>query len=588
MAESFAAGLLGVVLDDRYRLDAVLGEGGMGAVFRATHLAMDRRVAVKLLKPHLTSDETQLQRFAREARSTMKVDSPHAVKVLDFGVTPQRDYYMVLEYLDGRTVQRELDVDGPFAPARAVHIARQALHALGAAHQRGLVHRDIKPDNLLLMRAGADPDYTKVLDFGVAKLMEGAAQSAQSALALTQMGMVFGTPEFMSPEQACGHALDGRSDLYSLAATMFAMITGYGLFDGKSAIEWLTHHARTPPPHLADARSELAAYPELDEVLQRCLAKQRDRRPRDAGEMDGLLAAVEPTLGRAPGAPPPPAAVAMKGTLFSPSSFLSALPPESVASGETLVPGSAAKTAPERPGALEAAAILERGAGRMAAAVATVAPGTLPASGAMTGAVPRPRRARGLLLAVGAIVVVSMIGVALGIALTRPPGRPDAATASAAPDAAGAHATDAIPAPAVADAAPPGDPAAADAAPDSADPATADAAPDPADASPADARKRPPRPRADAGIRAPAPDARKLQEHLEAAEAALRAGNTIGYLYQAEAAVQADRTSTRARLMYADALLMTGSKGRGCAQLRSLRRLPAAQAKARDAGCPTD
>ncbi|HSK02702.1 MAG TPA: hypothetical protein VK932_15730, partial [Kofleriaceae bacterium] len=304
-------------------------------------------------------------------------------------------------------------------------------------------------------------------------------------------------------------------------------------------------------------------------VLQRCLAKQRDRRPRDADEMDRLLAAIEPTLQRAPGAPPPPAAVEMKGPLSSPSSFLAALPPESVASGETLVPGSAATTAPERPGALEAAAILASGAGRMPAAAATVAPGTLPAPGAMTGAVPRPRRARGLLLAVGAIVVVSMIGVALGIALTRPPGRARVASAPAptATDAGTADAADAIPAPATTDAAP----------------APADAAP-----APADARPIPPRPRADAGIRAPAPDARKLQEHLEAAEAALRAGNPIGYLYWAEAALQADRTSTRARLMYADALLMTGSKARGCAQLRSLRRLPAAQAKARDAGCPTD
>ena len=332
MADSFSAGLVGIVLDDRYRLDAVLGEGGMGAVFRATHLAMERRVAVKLLKPHLTGDETQLQRFAREARSTLKVDSPHAVKVLDFGVTPQRDYYLVLEYLDGRTVQRELDIDGAFTPARGVHIARQALQALGTAHQRGLVHRDVKPDNLLLMRVGADPDYTKVLDFGVAKLMEGAARSDKSALALTQMGMVFGTPEFMSPEQACGQPLDGRSDLYSLAATLFAMLTGCGMFDGKSAIEWLTHHARTPPPHLADLLPELAAYPELDAVLQRCLVKQRDRRPRDAEEMDAMLAAVEPALQRAPASAAPTGSFARAAT-SSPSSYLSALPSEGVPGG---------------------------------------------------------------------------------------------------------------------------------------------------------------------------------------------------------------------------------------------------------------
>ena len=195
----------------------------------------------------------------------------------------------------------ELETDGPFAPARVAHIARQALHALGAAHRQGLIHRDVKPDNLLLMRAGTDPDYTKVLDFGVAKLMQGAAGDP-AQLALTAAGMVFGTPEFMSPEQACGHALDGRSDLYSLAVTMFVMLTGTGLFEGKTAIEWLTHHARTPAPRLAMVRPELAAYPELDNLLQRCLAKHRTQRPDSAAAMAALIRAIEPTLGRAVGA----------------------------------------------------------------------------------------------------------------------------------------------------------------------------------------------------------------------------------------------------------------------------------------------
>jgi serine/threonine-protein kinase len=290
---SFAEGLLGIVLDGRYRLDALLGEGGMGAVYRAHHLAMDRKVAVKLLKPHLTQDANALQRFAREARATLKVDSPHAVKVLDFGVTPHDDYYMVLEYLDGRTVQRELDVDGPFAPARVLHIAKQAARALGAAHRSGLIHRDIKPDNLLLMREGGDPDFTKVLDFGVAKLMEGAATSDRSAMAITAAGMVFGTPEFMSPEQACGHPLDGRSDLYALAATMFAMLTGCGLYQAGSAIEWLTCHARQPPPHLVDGKPDLVAYPLLDELIQCCLAKRPEQRPADADAMIRMIEEVE-------------------------------------------------------------------------------------------------------------------------------------------------------------------------------------------------------------------------------------------------------------------------------------------------------
>jgi len=304
---SFAQGLVGIVLDGRYRLDAVVGEGGMGAVFRAHHLAMDRRVAVKLLKPHLTSDEAALQRFAREARSTMKVDSPHAVKLFDFGITPQRDYYMVLEYVDGRTVQRELDVDGAFEPRRVLHIARQALHALAAAHASGLVHRDIKPENILLCREGDDPDFTKLLDFGVAKLMEGAARSDRSALAITAAGMVFGTPEYMSPEQACGMPLDPRSDLYSLAATMFAMLTGCAMYRAKSALEWLTMHATEPPPHLADARPELAGYRELDGLLQRCLAKRRDDRPQTADELARAIAELEPALGSVARAPRPAA-----------------------------------------------------------------------------------------------------------------------------------------------------------------------------------------------------------------------------------------------------------------------------------------
>jgi hypothetical protein len=321
---SFAAGLVGIVLDGRYRLDALLGEGGMGAVYRATQLANDRKVAVKLLKPHLTTDESSAQRFLREARSTLKVESPHAVKVLDFGITPHGDYYMALEYLDGRTVQRELDVDGPFAPARVVHIAKQALHALAAAHASGIVHRDIKPDNLLLMRAGDDADYTKVLDFGVAKLLD------QSVTPLTAQGMVFGTPEFMSPEQACGLPLDPRSDLYSLAATMFAMLTGRGMYDAASQIEWLTAHARRPPPHLADGKPELAPLGELDRVLQQCLAKHKDHRPHDARAMIALLESVEPTLGARPSRPMAAtvqvSAAALKATVFSASTYVAALP----------------------------------------------------------------------------------------------------------------------------------------------------------------------------------------------------------------------------------------------------------------------
>jgi serine/threonine protein kinase len=523
VSASFAEGLVGITLDERYRLDAVLGEGGMGAVFRATHVAMERRVAVKLLKPHLTSDEVSLQRFAREARSTMKVDSPHAVKVLDFGVTPHRDYYIVLEYLDGRTVQRELEIDGPFAPSRVVHIARQALHALAAAHQTGLVHRDIKPDNILLMRAGADPDYTKLLDFGVAKLMEGAAQSADSQLALTQVGTVFGTPEFMSPEQACGHALDGRSDLYSLAATMFVMLTGCGLFDAGSAIEWLTSHVRTPPPHLADARPELAAYPELDAVLQRCLAKHRDSRPRSAAELDALLARLEPALAR-PTSSLVGRAASTGPRVFSASMFFEALPRDAV-----------------NPGALTPSAT-----------------GVTPQVESSTRdllAVVRPRR-RGLYLGLGALGTLGAAATALGIALASrasSPATPDTSAVALAPADAAAVGSD-VP------------------SLDAAIAEVTDAAVVLEDAP--------------STTRISSTRSASSSRHLRAAEDAFRTGKLMKQLAEADLALREDPRNARAKYLLGDALIKYGDLARGCAYLRTLGRNALAVARANAAGCP--
>ena len=524
MTQSFAEGLVGIVLDGRYRLDALLGEGGMGAVYRAHHLAMDRRVAVKLLKPHLTQDHTALERFAREARSTQKVDSPHAVKVLDYGVTPHDDYYMVLEYLDGRTVQRELDVDGPFAPARVLHIAKQALLALGAAHRIGLVHRDIKPDNLLLMRVGDDPDFTKVLDFGVAKLMEGAAKSSRSQLSLTQAGMVFGTPEFMSPEQACGQTLDPRSDLYSLAATMFAMLTGCGMFQAGSAIEWLTAHARTPAPHLVDGNPSLASYGELDALVQRCLAKKPDGRPRDADAMIREIEAVEARLAGVGPASRPPKLVAT----FSPSSFIPALPPE-LASDSTIVPAVTpsvtAETKPE--------------------------PLALPTPS--TGEVPVAAGHRGLWLLIGSLVIAGMIAVAIVVATAGKTkriaaARPDAAISQVATDAARV-----VVAP------------------------TPDAAIAPPDA----ARELPHPP-----VHNQKPS--ELETYLANAQAAQRAGKRMTQVTQAHAAYLLDPHNVKAVLLLADGLLAEGDLEHGCKYLRELGRNPVAQQRMRSASCPSD
>jgi serine/threonine-protein kinase len=378
------------------------------------------------------------------------------------------------------------------------------------------------------MRVDGDPDHAMLLDFGVAKLMQGAAVSDRSRFALTQAGMVFGTPEYMSPEQACGHPLDGRSDLYSLAATMFAMLTGCALFEGKTAIELLTHHARTPPPHLATLVPELAQYDKLDELLQRCLAKKREQRPASAEELDQLLAQLEVYVARAG-----KSNKSMKVTQLAASSFFEALPSEMVDPGKTLMPADFVP--PER-----------------TFKVGTLGPDDSP---------PVSRR-RGLYLALGGIAVLGMVAVTIAIAMSKKsrseaaPPPSDAATkvvATTTPDAA------AIDGPAIE---PP-----------------LDAGP----AMPIDAALSVPV-RHDGGARIVSPP--KTNEHLKAAEEAMKQGNRLRQLAEADLALQADPRSARAKYLLADALIKGGDLDRGCAYLRELGRNPLALARASAAKCP--
>ncbi|HEY4180791.1 MAG TPA: protein kinase [Kofleriaceae bacterium] len=554
----FAAGLVGIVLDDRYRLDALLGEGGMGSVFRAQHLAMDRRVAVKLLKPHLTQDEIAAQRFLREARSTMKVESPHAVKVLDFGVTPHGDYYMALEYLDGRTVQRELEIDGPFAPSRVLHITRHALHALGAAHKIGLIHRDIKPDNILLMRVGTDADYAKLLDFGVAKLMEGtASESGSHDAALTQVGMVFGTPEYMSPEQACGHVLDPRSDIYSLAATMFAMLTGCAMFEAKAPIEMLSHHVRTPPPHLEALQPELAQFPKLDELLQRCLAKHREQRPASAEELDQLLAELEVYVERGGAAAKPRQGLRSGG--LGASDYFQALPADVSASLPAVsASGAVAKNATlPAPGSGEQPRAPSAPVASLASGSQSVVASQFPVEvdAPLDDDLPLTSK-RTPLLVVGGLALLGMIYVAMLLVMRGGPStKPDVPVVK--------HTEHAV----VADAAVVAEveaPIAADAAVTETPPVKSTTP-----------KKTPAIPTAPAD-----------STHLKAAEQAQRDDNRLKQLAEADQALQADPKNARAKYLLADALIKTGDVDRGCTLLKGLGRYPLAIARANAAQCP--
>ncbi len=296
-----AEALIGSELDGRYRIDALLGSGGMGAVFRGHPVFMgqvltDQAVAIKVLRPHLARDPNAVRRFVREARGTLKITSDHAVKVLDFAVTDDGLLYMVLELLQGRTIGAELSSDGRLAPRRAVRVARQVSAALAAAHKVGLIHRDLKPDNLMLVRRGADPDFVKVLDFGLAKVMEGTGEQALSMAALTQGGIVFGTPDYMAPEQALGQPLDARCDVYALGATLFELITGQPPFPRVSPLEVLAAHVRDPAPTLASVAPDLALPPALEALVARCLAKDPDERPASAEALAAELAAIEAAL----------------------------------------------------------------------------------------------------------------------------------------------------------------------------------------------------------------------------------------------------------------------------------------------------
>ena len=308
--------LIGRTLDGRYALDERIGRGGMGDVYRGRHLMMSSRVAVKVLRPVVAADPTATQRFTREARGAFKLDHPNSVRVFDFGFDNAAGVmYLVMEYVDGRTVADELAVDGPLSGERACHVAGQVCSVLEQAHGIGLVHRDLKPENLMLIRRGDDPDFVKVLDFGLAKLYEpdSAGTTMFSLAAVTQDGTVFGTPEYMSPEQATGQQLDPRSDVYSLGVVLYEMVTGLLPFQGNSFMATLSAHVRQTAEAPGARRPDLNIAPALDALILRCMAKKPDERPASATALKYELAQLATRLRDRPSRLP--AALASSDTL---------------------------------------------------------------------------------------------------------------------------------------------------------------------------------------------------------------------------------------------------------------------------------
>jgi hypothetical protein len=287
--------LIGSILSGRYFIERVIGEGGMGAVYLAEHTHMRKRLAVKVLHPEMSRLPEVVARFEREAMAAAHIDHPNVAAATDFGKLDDGSFFLVLEYVEGKSLRDAVN-EGRLELGRALHITRQIASALGRAHALGIVHRDLKPENVMLVTRDEDHDFVKVLDFGIAKVPVGAMFGENKApgggQVLTQLGMVYGTPEYMAPEQALGQPVDARADLYALGAMAFEMITGARPFDHESKVTLLGMHVTAPIPRMVDRAPDASIPAEIDAIVGRLLAKEADARFADAKELVEALDAV--------------------------------------------------------------------------------------------------------------------------------------------------------------------------------------------------------------------------------------------------------------------------------------------------------
>jgi eukaryotic-like serine/threonine-protein kinase len=264
--------LLGQTLSGKYRIEERLSEGGMGTVYRGTHVLMDKTVAIKVLRPSLAADEKIVARFSREARAASRISHPHALSVTDFGEAENGVVFLVMEYLSGMTLKEIIRREGPLPLPRVVEIIRQVGGALDAAHEQGVVHRDLKSDNIMLL-SSSGTDYAKVLDFGIAKIKEPEGSYDPC---LTAPDLVIGTPQYMSPEQ-CSQSpdIDARSDIYSFGVILYEMLVGHVPFTGDAPTAIMLKHLQEPAPSVLAERSD------LPEAIGRVVARAMEKRPED-------------------------------------------------------------------------------------------------------------------------------------------------------------------------------------------------------------------------------------------------------------------------------------------------------------------
>jgi eukaryotic-like serine/threonine-protein kinase len=278
-----------------YQIGELLGRGGMGEVYHATHRMLARPAAIKLIRPEMiggtdpAAAQLAVARFRREAKTAASLRSPHTVELYDFGVTDDQTLYFVMELLEGMDLESLIRRHGPLPAGRVVHILRQVCASLEEAHVRGLVHRDIKPANIHVGRVGLVYDFVKVLDFGLVKPITDG--SVETSLA-TQGGLVIGTPGYMAPEMALSSRVDGRADLYSLGCVAYYLLTGRQVFEADTVMQVFAQHLQTAPTSPSQ-RGPFAVPRGLEQLVLSCLAKKPEDRPQSAGELDRRLALVE-------------------------------------------------------------------------------------------------------------------------------------------------------------------------------------------------------------------------------------------------------------------------------------------------------
>jgi len=274
----------------QFRIVEKIGKGGMGSVYKAEQPDMNRYVAIKVLHSRYLSRTDLVSRFRREARAMSQLSHPNTARVYLYGQLDDGACYFVMEHLVGRNLAQLVRAEGAMDPLRAIRIMIQVCGALEEAHQVGIVHRDLKPENIFVTSQGGIQDFPKVLDFGLAKV--GERQMSPHSMVLTQQGMVFGTPEFMSPEQARGKTLDARSDIYSLGIILYELLTGKLPFEAKQPIEYIQLHVTATPMPLDERRPGTTFPAGLEEIVMKALAKQPEERYATAAEFGGALEAV--------------------------------------------------------------------------------------------------------------------------------------------------------------------------------------------------------------------------------------------------------------------------------------------------------